>query len=429
MEVMKDKAAAMKAGLRMPDQEFCVNCHIEKGSHVAVTNRPPIDVKKGWQQLLHPLAPNPAAGGIETTPVDSESKGPKYAGAAECGKCHRGPQLGNQWSMWKLSAHSGAWAALGTAKAKEIAAGKGIADPQRSAECLKCHAPASSGPRLASFTPDEGVGCEACHGPGSDYMWDAAMRDTRSAKAAGLLTPTRETCTRCHQSKEFNADTAMKKIAHPRKLPLIAGAPGYKTPIRMALRPDSREVYVACEASDSVIVVDPAAGAKIAEIPVGGNPTGVTFTPNGRLAFVTNRVDDTVSVIDVAARKVTATLKTGNEPHGVLADREGKLLYVLNTSSNDISVFDIASLKRIKSLSAGNGPWSLAMAPDGQSILVTNMKSMFAPVREPFFSEVTVIDTTRAAVEDRVKARRRQSHDGRCLASERRVCAGHFEPH
>jgi YVTN family beta-propeller protein len=404
IEVMKDRQAAMKAGLRMPDQEFCVNCHVEKGSHVAVTNRPPIDVKKGWQQLLHPLAPNPAPGTVETPPADAKAKGPKFAGTAECGKCHRGPHLGNQWSIWKLSAHSGAWAALGTTKAKEIASKKGIADPQRSAECLKCHSPAAGQPHLAGFTVDEGVGCEACHGAGSDYMSDAVMRDPRSAKAAGLAAPGRQTCAHCHQSKDFNVDAAMKKIAHPTKQAPVAQGPRYKTPIRMALRPDGRELYVTCEAADSVVVVDPAARAKVAEIPVGGEPTGVTFSPNGRLAFVTNRLDDTVSVIDVAGRKVTATLKTGNEPHGVLADRAGKLLYVLNTSSNDISVFDIATLKRVKNLSGGNGPWSLAMSPDSSHILVTNMKSMFAPVRERFSSEVTVIDAGRAAAEDRLKA-------------------------
>ncbi|MBS1876218.1 MAG: beta-propeller fold lactonase family protein [Acidobacteria bacterium] len=402
LEVMRDRQAAMKAGLRMPDQEFCVNCHVEKGSHVAVTNRPPIDVKQGWRELLHPLASNPAPGAVESAPALTGVKGPKYAGVAECGKCHRGPMLGNQWSRWKLSAHSGAWATLATPKALEIAAKKNIADPQRSAECLKCHSPGASAPRLESFTADEGVSCEACHGPGSDYMSDAVMRDRRSAKLAGLKTPDRETCLGCHQSKDFNVDAAMKKIAHPTKLPPVAEGERYKTPIRMALRPDGREVYVTCEASGSVVVVDPAARAKVAEIRVGGDPTGVTFAPNGRLAFVTNRLDDTVSVVDVASRKVVATLKTGNEPHGVLTDRDGKLLYVLNTSSNDIWVYDVASLKKTKTLSAGNGPWSLALSPDSRRILVTNMKSKFAPVRERFSSEVTVIGTDRAAVDDRV---------------------------
>ncbi len=402
LETMKSRQAAMNAGLRMPGQEYCINCHIEKGSHIAVTRRPPVDLKKGWDQLLHALSPDPIPGSVGDLPAASKEKGPKYAGAAACGKCHRGPMLGNQWSMWRMSAHADAWAILGTAKGKELAAGKGIADPQHSPECLKCHATSQSAAHLASFTPDEGVGCEACHGPGSDYMLEAIMRDPRAAKDGGLETPSRDTCLRCHQAKGFDVDAAMKKLAHPTKLSGAAGDPRYKTPLRMALRPGGREIYVTCEASDSVIVIDPAKLVKIAEIVVGADPTGVAFTPDGRRAFVSNRLDDTVSVIDTAARKVTGALKTGNEPHGLLVGPAGKLLYVLNTSSNDISVFDVGSLKWVKNLSAGNGPWSLALSPDSQRIFVTNMKAKFAPLRQPFESEVTGIETERATVDDRV---------------------------
>lgn len=402
LEVMKDRQAAMKAGLRLPDRDYCVNCHIEKGSHVAVTKRPPVDLEKGWQQLFHPLAANPAPGPIgDLAPVDSKAQGHRYAGVMECGKCHRGAAQGNQWSVWRMSAHADAWGVLGTAKGKEMAAAKGIADPQHSADCLKCHTTTQSGARLAGFTPDEGVGCEACHGPGADYLPEAVMRDPRSAQLAGLEIPTRQTCLRCHQENSFDFAAAMKKIAHPAKPAAVAQEPRYKTPLRMALGPDGREIYVTCEASDTVVVVDAAARTKVAEIAVGGNPTGVTFSPDGRRAFVTNRLSDTVSVIDTAARQTIAALKTGNEPHGVLTDHAGKLLYVLNTSSNDITVFDLATLQWTKNLSAGNGPWSLAMSPDSRRILVTNMKSKFAPLRQPFESEVTAIETERGVVEER----------------------------
>ncbi|MFN7992436.1 MAG: multiheme c-type cytochrome [Bryobacteraceae bacterium] len=402
---MKDRAAAMKAGLRMPDQVYCVNCHIEKGSHTAVLKHPPVDLKAGWAELLHPLPLKAIPGPIAGIPAPHpNAEGPKFAGVMACGKCHRGPMLGNQWSVWRMSAHAEAWAVLGTPKGKQIAHEKGIADPQSSPECLRCHTTTTSTARMAGFTPDEGVGCEACHGAGSDYMADAVMRDRRGAMAAGLLKPTRETCLRCHNAhqEKFDYEAALQKIAHPIKPTPMANEPRYKTPLRMALRPDGREIYVTCEAADTVAVVDPITSEKVAEIPVGGNPTGVAFTPDGRRAFVTNRLDDTVSVIDVTTRKVVRSLKTGNEPHGVVTDRAGRLLYVLNTSSNDISVFDARALKWIKNLSAGNGPWSLALSPDGSSIAVTNMKAKFAEVRHPFQSELTMIQTERGTVENRV---------------------------
>jgi YVTN family beta-propeller protein len=405
-EVMKDSQAAMMAGLQMPDRNFCLNCHLEKGSHVAVLKHPPVDMKMGWDKLLHPLPAKPMQGaGAALAPADPNSSGPKFAGAMACGSCHRGPMMGNQWSIWRMSPHADAWAVLGTPEAKEMAHKQGIEDPQNSPECLKCHTTTTSVSRMAGFTPDEGVGCEACHGAGSEYMVEAIMRDKPAAMAAGLKKVTRETCMRCHEQahgKSFDFDMAIKKIAHPTKPPAIAQDPRYKTPLRLALRPSSHELYVTCEASDTVIVVDTERREKVAEIHVGGNPTGIAFAPDGGRAFITNRLDDTVSVIDTSSRKVLATLKVGNEPHGLLTDKTGKLLYVLNTSSNDISVIDVSTLHRIKNLSASNGPWSLAMSPDGDQILVTNMKARFAPLRQPFVSEVTAIETGHGTVEDRL---------------------------
>jgi YVTN family beta-propeller protein len=398
--VMRDRQAALKAGLAMPGERECMNCHAERGSHTAVLRIPIIDFKKGMAQIAHPLPKSPVSGALPA-PAVSSAAGPKYAGSAACGQCHRGERMGHQFSLWRASPHARAWAALGTPQGYEAAARRKIVgDPVRHPDCLKCHSSGFGAAHLPSSTVDEGVGCEACHGPGSDYMAEAVMRDPRAARAAGLNPTPRETCSRCHSAK-FDTQEALKKIAHPTKLPPVAHQPRYKTPLNLALRPGGRELYVAGEASDSVIVVDLTSREKTAEIPVGNNPADVTFSPDGRRAFVSNRLEDTVSVIDAEARRVVETLRAGDEPHGVLTDRPGKLLYVLNASSDDISVFDAVSLKWLKNLSASRGPWSLALSPDGDRILVTNSLSRFA-FRAPLVSEVTALETGRGVVEDRL---------------------------
>jgi len=167
------------------------------------------------------------------------------------------------------------------------------------------------------------------------------------------------------------------------------------------LTPDGKELYVACEAGHSVIVIDVASRQKVAEIPVGGHPTDVTFTPDGQRAFISNRLDDTVSVIDVISRTQFGTIPVGDEPHGVLTDRAGKRLYVLNTSAGSVSIVDIAAQKEIKRLTASRSPWSLSLSPDGSQIYVTNSLSRFVPFRAPSVSEVTVIDVERNVVAER----------------------------
>ncbi len=390
--VMRNREEARKAGLRMPDDRFCQGCHVVKGSHEAVLKMPHLAADKLRAEIAHPLSKQPRVSG-KPPDLAPEAGGHKYVGSAVCSSCHHGEAHGHQYSVWRMGPHARAWAVLSTPSGYAQAAQKKIkADPPSAPECLKCHAVGASA--------DEGVGCEACHGPGGDYVQEAIMRDPRAAAQAGLKPVTEATCRRCH-SKTFDVAAGMKKIAHPSKLPPAAVEPRYKNPHGLALCPNSRELWVTCEASDSVAIVDTGTRAVIGEIPVGGMPIAVAFTPDGRRAFVTNRHDDTVSVIDVASRKVAHTIAVGDEPHGVITDREGKLLYVLNTSSEDISVFDAQSLGYRKTLSASRGPWSAALSPDGATLLVTNMLARFSALRTPFVSEVTAIETERGVVDDR----------------------------
>ncbi|NIP25657.1 MAG: beta-propeller fold lactonase family protein [Phycisphaerae bacterium] len=409
--IMVDRQAATKAGLIMPTERDCMGCHQVKGSHVAIHKLPKLDISKALKEIAHPTPKNYKYGPMPQLPkLTNAMKGrPKNIGIRICASCHKGPAMGYQFSKWRMSAHAKAYAVLGTDKAYKIAKSEGLKEePRTSKACLKCHTTAYheiSGGSMDIISVYEGVGCEACHGAGSNYYPEAIMRDGRAARAAGLKEVTRKTCLGCHENahdKPFDFDEAVKKIAHPTEQPKISRTPRYKTPLNMAIGPNGKEIYVACEASHTVIVVDAKTLEKTAEIKTGHHPTDVTFSPDGTRAYVSNRLDDTVSVIDVSIREVTATIAVGDEPHGLLTDTSGKYLYVLNTSSNNISVVDTATLKEIKRLSASRNPWSLSLSPDGSLIYVTNNLSRFVKFRNPSISEITAIDTERGVVEDRL---------------------------
>ncbi len=347
----------------------------------------------------------------------AEKTQPRYVGVMECASCHKGPMMGYQFSRWRLSEHARAYAVLALPKARQAARKVGIeTSPQSADACLRCHVTAHGEPkeRLAeSFELEEGVQCESCHGAGSEYVPEAVMRDHVASRAAGLKEVTKETCTACHNQqcpfdeKKFDHKKMKAKIAHPTKFkkpktePQSAAEPRYKTPVNLALSPDGRRLYVVCEASDSLIVVHVATGAKIAETPVGRQPHDVTTSPDGKTLYVTNRMSDSLSVVDAASLKVTHTIPVGDEPHGVLTDKTGRWIYVLNTATEDISVIDATSLREVKRLAGGRGPWSLAISPDGKRILATNTLSQFVPFRTPPMSEITVIDAERAVVTNR----------------------------
>jgi YVTN family beta-propeller protein len=409
-DVMTDPKAAQAAGLKMPKKSDCLNCHKVKGSHVAVLKVKTFDVDAAWELLQHPTPEKWSFMKPPALPQPVDPQGPKLVGSTKCAECHKAAQLGYQYSKWRMSGHALAYARLGTERARDMAKEAGVqGDPLTEPACLKCHTTVyhdPAGGREDSYALHEGVGCEACHGAGSEFAVEAVMRDEPAALKAGLKPITRETCAACHENahgKPFDYDAAVKAIAHPlaHETPQVSEV-RYKNPLRLAVNPHKPEVYVTCEASHTVIVIDANRWEKIGEIAVGGHPTGVTFHPSGRWAYITNRLDDTLSVIDTDTREVSATASVGDEPHGVRTDAEGKLLFVANSSTDDISVLDAQSLQEVKRLEGSRNPWSLALSPDGKHLLVTHTLPRFVAFRTPSVAEVTMIDARSAMVERRI---------------------------
>ena len=102
-----------------------------------------------------------------------------YVGETKCKMCHKA-----EYTSWLETKHAKAWASL---KPEE----------QKNEECAGCH--------ITGVTEDDStlvnVGCEACHGPGSEYKSMKTMKDMKLATAAGLLPITEATCVRCHNKK------------------------------------------------------------------------------------------------------------------------------------------------------------------------------------------------------------------------------------
>jgi YVTN family beta-propeller protein len=175
----------------------------------------------------------------------------------------------------------------------------------------------------------------------------------------------------------------------------------YLSPLEMISSPDGRLLYVVCQDSDEVRVVDVQSNKVISSVAVGRMPRGITSSPDGRRLYITNAWSDTVSVIDTAALQVVQTLPTGPEPSGVVSDSNGATLYVANRLSGDVSVIDLKSGQEIKRLLAGRGASYLALSPDGKRIYCTHIYPNAGAFRSQPNSEITVIDTSRQTVVER----------------------------
>jgi len=401
-EIMADPERAAAAGLRTPTATTCLICHKEKGSHTAVLGPRPFNLEKAMARITHPGR----GGQIDDAPSQAssgESDNP-FVGARVCAPCHEGTDGAYLFSGWRMTGHADAWSVLGGDRAREIAAAQGLAEtPLRAETCLRCHSTGHGEVgREASFDPTLGVQCESCHGPGGAHAADATG-------ISPPVRPDRRVCESCHtpgihsSSSVFDFESALSRVDHSR--PTLAHAVAteipYKTPFNLVVSPDGKRLFVACEASDSLVVVDTVAREVVAEIAVGHLPHGVCLSPSGDLAYVSNRGSDTVSVIDTSNITLAADIVVGDEPHGLTTNESGDTLYVANAGSYDVSVVDLTTGRETKRLSAARGAWDVARSADGSKVLVTNNLSHFVPFRSPSRSEVTVIGTERSVIRDR----------------------------
>ncbi len=176
----------------------------------------------------------------------------------------------------------------------------------------------------------------------------------------------------------------------------------YVSPVETLFSQDGTRLYVLCQESAQVQVLDAKSYEPVKSIAVGGVPRGFSLSPKGDRLFVANSWDDTVSVIDTKALEVTATWPVGSEPSSVVEDRAGKHLFVANRISNDVAVLDAQTGAEEKRLAGGRGASYITASPDGSRLYVTHVYPNATPHRTAPDSEITVIDTARAVVVERI---------------------------
>ena len=143
----------------------------------------------------------------------------KYIGTKTCGMCHNSELKGRMYDAWDTTKHATAYATLASAEAKTIAEEMGIEDAQQDSTCLRCHVTGYGLPATDKYSVEEGVTCEACHGPGEHYDDIRVMTKPDLYEQNGMIVPDEELCITCHNQesptyKEFKFKDAFKLIEH-----------------------------------------------------------------------------------------------------------------------------------------------------------------------------------------------------------------------
>ena len=142
------------------------------------------------------------------------------------------------FGKWKATKHAHAFETLSSEASKKLAAEKGIADPAKSDECVRCHVTAFGAAESVikkGFVREHGVQCETCHGPGELHVKARFAAAAKADASAGYVqvpadeivaVPTAAVCLECHNEKspsykpfcyhEFNAQIRHLNPKKPR---------------------------------------------------------------------------------------------------------------------------------------------------------------------------------------------------------------------
>lgn len=121
-----------------------------------------------------------------------------HLGVSGCVNCHESAASGAILSRWETGPHGGAFDALDSETSRKF-----VRDlPDSTNSCLPCHSTLGSRPILVGDQQlvSEGVGCEACHGPGSLYSASIIMRSPGEMRKYGGSTGNLEDCGSCHRT-------------------------------------------------------------------------------------------------------------------------------------------------------------------------------------------------------------------------------------
>jgi YVTN family beta-propeller protein len=140
--------------------------------------------------------------------------------------------------------------------------------------------------------------------------------------------------------------------------------PAGRSPVGVAITPDSKSAYVANEAVGSVSVLATRTGAVDATVPVGEGAFGVAVAPDGRSAYAVALGPGNVSAIDTRSHRVRATLSVGpagTDPFNIAVTPGA--VYVTNQGAATLAVIEPKSFKTVTTIAVGTSPYGVAVSP------------------------------------------------------------------
>ena len=171
--------------------------------------------------------------------------------------------------------------------------------------------------------------------------------------------------TRRHKTGVGMEQPALMKMGHGG----VQGAELHEAcmPTYVSVSPDDQRLYVACNHSDALQVLDAATFDLVKEVAAGHGAYNVEASPDGKWVIVTNKKDQSVSLFDAATLAEVARVPTAKPfPHGVAYSPDNRYAFISQESKGvdpgAVSVIDLTTQRLVASI-------AVPLQPTGITIL------------------------------------------------------------
>jgi DNA-binding beta-propeller fold protein YncE len=167
----------------------------------------------------------------------------------------------------------------------------------------------------------------------------------------------------------------------------------YIAPHTLKLGPDGF-IYITCENSAVVAVIDPASHKVVDAIDSGStNGHRLIISPDGQRLYVENEEDATISVIDLPKRKLLGKIATPRALAGIAISQDGRTVVAVDDIEPALFLMDTASEQiRTVPLEGVAKAAQIARYRDDFSVLaVTSLNSGTVSLIDPSFATQTAI--------------------------------------
>jgi YVTN family beta-propeller protein len=169
----------------------------------------------------------------------------------------------------------------------------------------------------------------------------------------------------------------------------------YIAPHTLKLGPDGL-IYITCENSAVVAVIDPKANRVVEAIDSGStNGHRLIISPDGQRLYTENEEDGTVSVIDLPQRKLLGKIKTPRPLAGIAISADGRTVVAVDDAEPTLFLIDAEGGKVREEMILKDVPKAAQIAryaPDNSLIGVTSLNSGTVSLIDPSFREQTAIE-------------------------------------